>query len=126
MEEFFSSNSLSRSHSTNDLLEKSTIGDVPENDDSNLLVGCRKAKGVTRFYDCTAGVLSLVHPCGVIVNTSEMYTCESPTRVYLFLVMSFARGNDIDRLHYLGYDRACDLHLLSPIWKQREHSLLDG
>ena len=39
-----------------------------------------------------------------------MYTCESPTQVYLFLVMTFGRGQDIDRLHYLGYDRACDLH----------------
>ena len=110
MEELSSSDSLPTPHSTNSLLEKSVIGDVPENDDSNLLVGCRKAKGVTRFYDRTAGVLSLVRPCGVIVNTSEMYTCESPTQVYLFLVMTFARGNDIDRLHYLGYDRACDLH----------------
>ena len=39
-----------------------------------------------------------------------MYTCESPTQVYLFLIMTFGRGQDIDRLHYLGYDRACDLH----------------
>ena len=74
------------------------------------LTGCRKLKGVNRFHDRTAGVLALVRPCGVIVNTTEMYTCESPTQVYLFLVMTFARKQDIYRLHYLGYDRACDLH----------------
>ena len=70
-------------------------------------MGCRKEKGVNHFYDCTVGVLALVHPCGIFVNTTEMYTCESPTQVYLFLVMTFARANNIG---YIGYDRACDLH----------------
>ena len=102
--------SIPTPHSTNAVLEKARVGDVPENDDANLLVGCHKSKGVNRFYDRTAGILSLVRPCGVIINTTEMYTCESPTQVYLFLVMTFARANDIDRLHYLGYDRAYDLH----------------
>lgn len=66
---------------------------------------------------CTAGVMALVRPCGIFVNTTEMYTCESPTQVYLFLVMKCARANDIDRLKYLGYDRACDL-----TWRQRQHT----
>ena len=86
------------------LLEKARVGTVPENDDSDVLVGCRKAKEVNRFNNRTAGILSLVRPCGVIVNFTEMYTCESPTQVYLFLVLTFARANDIDALHYLGYE----------------------
>ena len=53
---------------------------------------------MTKFYDRTAGVPALVRPCGVIVNTVEMYTCESPTQLYLFLIMTFARGHDIQRL----------------------------
>jgi len=97
-------------HSPNPILEKDKVRSLPNNDSTDLLVGCRKSKGVTRFHDRTAGVLAIVRPCGVIVNTCEMYTCESPTQVYLFLVMTFARGRDIDRLHYLGYDRTCDLH----------------
>ena len=88
------------------LLQTGQVGDLPENDDLSLLTGCRKKKSVNRFHDRTAGVLALVRPCGVIVNTTEMYTCESPTQVYLFIVMTFTRGQDIDRLRYLGYDRA--------------------
>ena len=97
-------------HTPNPILKRDKVGEVPENDDESVLVGCRKEKGVTKFYDRTAGVLALVRPCGVIVNTTEMYTCESPTQVYLFLVMTFGHGDDIKRLRYLGYDRACDLH----------------
>ena len=82
-------------HSPNPILEKDKVGSLPNNDSTDLLVGCRKSKGVTRFHDRTAGVLAIVRPC-VIVNTCKMYTCESPTQVYLFLVMTFARGRDID------------------------------
>ena len=39
-----------------------------------------------------------------------MYTCESSTQANIFLIMTFARGFNIDRVHYIGYDRACDLH----------------
>ena len=92
------------------MLVKGRVGSLPENDDNGILVGCRKAKGVSCFYDRTAGVLALVCPCGIFINTTELYTCEFPTQVYLFLVMTFARANDIDRLRYLGYDRARDLH----------------
>ena len=60
------------------------MGDLPENDDPTLV---ERKKGVHRFHDRTAGILALVRPCGVIVNTAEMYTCESPTQVYLFIVM---------------------------------------
>ena len=63
-------------HTPNPILLKDKVGDVPENDDGSVLTGCRKEKGVTKFYDRTAGVLALVRPCGVIVNTTEMYTCE--------------------------------------------------
>ena len=52
------------------ILLKDKVGEVPENDDGSVLTGCRKEKGVTKFYDRTAGVLALVRPCGVIVNTT--------------------------------------------------------
>ena len=104
------SSSTPTPHTPNPILESGKIGSLPDNDDDSLLVGCRKVKGVTKFYNRTAGILALVHPCGVIVNSVEMFACESPTQVYLFLIMTFARGQDIQRLRYLGYDRACDLH----------------
>ena len=96
-------------HTPNPILLKDKVGEVPENDDASVLIGCCK-EGVKKFYERTAGVLTLVRPCVVIGNTTEMYTCESPKQVYLFLVTTFGHGDDIKRLRYLGYDRACDLY----------------
>ena len=85
--------------------------ELPENDDDSLLVGCKKANNVNRFYDRTAGILALVRPCGIIVNFSEMFTCESATQAYVFIFTTFGRSlTDLERLKYLGYDRTCDLH----------------
>ena len=78
------------------MLDKSNVGTLPDNESTDVLVGCKKARAVNKFYDRTAGILAMVRPCGVIVNTCEMYTCESPTQVYLFLIMTFARGRDIE------------------------------
>ena len=84
---------------------------LPDSDDNNLLVGCRKSSNVNRFYDRTAGVMALVRPCGIIANFTEMYTCESPTQAYIFIYTTFGRSLcDLERLKYLGYDRSCDLH----------------
>ena len=76
---------------------QSVIGSLPNSDSDDLLVGCRKPKKVNRFYDRTAGVVAAVRPCG-IVNFSEMFTCESPTQMYIFLTFTFGHGRDIDRL----------------------------
>ena len=88
----------------------SMIGSLPDSDSDDLLVGCRKPKRVNRFYDRTAGVVAAVRPCGIVVNFSEMFTCESPTQMYIFLAFTFGHGRDIDRLKYVAYDRSCDLH----------------
>jgi len=61
------------------------------------------------FYSCTAGILVLVRPCGIIINWTEMFTCESMAQVF-FLINTFGRGRDISAIRYLGYDRACCLH----------------
>ena len=95
-EELDNTSNLPTPHCTNDLLEKGRVGTLPENDDNDVLVGCRKTKGVNLFYDRTAGFMAIVRPCGAFVNITEMYTCESPTQVYLFLVMTFARAHDIE------------------------------
>ena len=62
--------------------------------------------------DCTAGLLTAERPCGIIVKAKgEMYTCESCTQVYAFLLLTFGRTtDDLMRLKFVGYDRACDLH----------------
>ena len=41
---------------------------------------------------------------------TEMFTSESLTQVFLFILRTFSRDiADIGRLKYLGYDRACGL-----------------
>ena len=84
---------------------------LPDNDDDSFLVGCKKKQNINRFHDRTAGILAAVRPCGIIVNFMEMFTCESPTQVYIFIYTTFGRClEDLRRLQYLGYDRACDFH----------------
>ena len=55
-------------------------------------------------------MLALIRPCGIVISMTEMFTCESPTQVFLFLLRTFVHDTDsVLRLRYLGYDRACDL-----------------
>ena len=61
--------------------------------------------------DRTAGLLTAARPCGIIVKAQEMYTCESFTQVYAFLLLKFGTTtDDLMRLKFVGYDRECDLH----------------
>jgi hypothetical protein len=56
------------------------------------------------------GILALIRPCGIVVNMTEMFTCESLTQVFLFILRTFSGStDDFQRLKYLGYDRACGL-----------------
>ena len=73
-------------------------------------VGCRKPGNISKYYDRTAGIAAIVRPCGIVINWTEMYSHESLTQMYLFLIFTFDRGKDVERLKYLGYDRACGLH----------------
>ncbi len=59
---------------------------------SSCLVGCKKAGNINRFYDRTAGLFAVVRPCGVIVNFTEMFICESATQAYIFLYTTFGRN----------------------------------
>ena len=44
------------------------------------------------------------------MGVTEMFTSESYTQVFLFLLRTFCSDvNDFKRLKYLGYDRACGL-----------------
>ena len=84
---------------------------LPDNEDVSVLTACKKPSNLNRFYDRTAGVMALVRPCRIIVNFAEMFSCESPTQSFVFVYTTFRRSlDDLSRLKYLGYDRACDLH----------------
>ena len=75
---------------------------LPNNDDSLLLIGCKKACNVDRFYDRTAGLLALVRPCGIIVNFSEMFTCESPTQACVHLHHLWSLSHRLDSSEVFG------------------------
>ena len=94
----------------NPIVNLTNVGMLPDCDSNELLTGCRKHSRVDRFFDRTAGVATAVRPCGIVLNFTETFTCESPTQMYVFLVFTFGHGRDIDRLRYVAYDRACDLH----------------
>ena len=53
---------------------------------------------------------ALFRPCGIVVNMTEMFTCESLTQVFLFLLKTFCDNtDDFKRVKFVGYDRACGL-----------------
>ena len=96
----------------NPVLTCANFGTLPDNDSAELLQGCRKQHNVNRYLDRTAGVATIVRPCGIVVNFMEMFTCESPTQMYVFIAFTFAHGRDISRVKFVAYDRACDLQPL--------------
>ena len=59
--------------------------ELPENDDDSFVVGCKKASNVC---DRTAGILAVVRPCCIVVNFSEMFTCESVMQAYAIVFIS--------------------------------------
>lgn len=92
-------------------VNKSQVGDsLPDNDSDSLLTGCKKAKNLNRVFNRTAGMLALIRPCGIVVSMAEMFSCESPTQVFIFLLRTFCGSvQEFQRLKYVGYDRTCDL-----------------
>ena len=92
--------------------DKCEVGLLPEQvclEDAPSL-GCKRPNKKSQFFETTAGMLALIRPCGIVVNMTEMFTSESLTQVFLFILRTFSRDvADIGRLKYLGYDRACGL-----------------
>lgn len=83
-----------------------TLIDEMEPEREVTLVGCKKKKNVKTFYTKTAGVLCAVRPCGVIVGFTELYTSESLTQAFAFLLSLRDDGCKCDAL---AYDRSCQL-----------------
>ena len=42
----------------------------------------------------TAGMLALIRPCEIVVSMTEIFTCESPIQVILFLLRTFVTSYD--------------------------------
>ena len=72
--------------------------------------GCKDEKKVDRFYERTAGMFYAFRPCGIRLSHWEMYTAESLSNVFLFLIDLFGQYPNVDQISGIVYDRACDLH----------------
>ena len=72
--------------------------------------GCKKKENISLFYQTTAGMLALIRPCGIVISMTEMFTSESYTQVFLFILRTFCSNLEhFKRLRFLGYDRVCGL-----------------
>lgn len=80
--------------------------DIPENTDTSVHQGCKKPENVPRFHNRTAGVMTLVKPCGMIVSVNELLSCESPSQLFVQLLQVVCETDTA--FQYLGYDRACE------------------
>lgn len=80
--------------------------DLPKNNDTSVHVGCKNAKSVDRFSERSAGVMAIVRPCGVILDYSEMLTCESPSQLFVQLLRLVC--DTPSNIKFLGYDRGCE------------------
>lgn len=80
--------------------------ELPDNEDETVHVGCKKPENVPRFHNRTAGLMTLVKPCGIIVSVSELLSCESPSQLFVQLLQLHCDTKT--KFDYLGYDRACE------------------
>ena len=72
--------------------------------------GCKKKENISLLYQTTVRMLVPIRPCGIVVGLTEMFTSESYTQVFLFILRTFCSNLEhFKRLRYLGYDRACGL-----------------
>ena len=70
---------------------------------------CKKDENVNRFFDRSAGMFYIFRPCGYRLARYEMYTAESLSSVFMYLVDLFGHEPN-NNLHGIVYDRACGLH----------------
>lgn len=84
------------------------IGEIPDNNDKDVHVGCKKPENVPVFYKRTAGLMALVKPCGIIISCQELLSCESSSQLFVQLLQLACDTKT--NFKYLGYDRACEFY----------------
>ena len=72
--------------------------------------GCKDRKNINTFYKTTAGIMAMIKPCGIVVQTMDMFTAESLTQAFIFLKkIGFQNNEDYKHISWVGYDRSCEL-----------------
>ena len=72
--------------------------------------GCKKEADVTTYYNRTAGMFYMFRSCGIRLSHWEMYSAESLSNVFLYLIDLFGEEPSTDDIKGIVYDRSCDLH----------------
>ena len=84
---------------TKNIAEELTSGD-----------GCKKGSNINHFFNRTAGMFYFFRPCGYRLGHYEMYTAESLSNIYRYLIDLFGVYPSESQIKGIVYDRACDLH----------------
>ena len=71
--------------------------------------GCKKMENIDEFHSRTAGMFYIFRSCGIRLANFEMYTAESLSQIFLYLIDVFGEEPDSNCLNGIVYDRACDL-----------------
>ena len=71
--------------------------------------GCKRADNIDRFHSRTAGMFYIFRSCGIRLANFEMFTAESLSQVFVYMIDTFGESFNPDDLRGIVYDRACDL-----------------
>ena len=71
--------------------------------------GCKRDKKVDRFFETTAGMFYIFRSCGVRLSNFEMYTAESLSDIFKYLVDTFGEYPSPADIRGIAYDRCCEL-----------------
>ena len=99
------------------VLMENNLLKAPESDNDGI--GCRKAESIKKFYETTAGIISIIRPCGIRLGTYECYTKESLSQLLLCLIDKFGSEPDPTELKVIVADVACGL---CPFVMDRKHT----
>ena len=72
--------------------------------------GCKKECNIDRFHSRPAGMFYILRPCGIRLSHYEMYSAESLSNVFTYLIDIFGEDPRPCDLKGIVYDRACELH----------------
>eukprot|EP01084_Bolivina_argentea_P120059 212834_1 len=82
-----------------------------DNDADRKYNSCSKSTRFKHYYKTTAGIASIVKPCQIVCDHEEVYGCEGPTQMSLFVWSVFQTNQETisRRPKCLKYDCACML-----------------
>ena len=72
--------------------------------------GCKSNDKIDKFFSRTAGTFYVFRSCGIRLGNFEMYTAESLSSVFTYLLDLFGESPNPAHLKGIVYDRACDLY----------------